>query len=493
MTDKIHKANTLQRTILSAITALTVLPSAVSLSAHAATPSTAVSTTTAPLATSTTTVDFADLVERVSGGVVRISTVKQMDQDAVTTAKAMQLLKERLGENAQLPDEPVLAQGYGSGFFVSADGYILTNHHVIAGAERITVTLQDRTELDATVVGSDESSDIAVLKVDPAQFGGKPFPALTIAKGDTLRVGESVLAIGSPFGFDYSASAGIVSAKSRNMSPEAAVPFIQSDVALNPGNSGGPLFNRRGEVVALNSLIFSDTGGYMGLSFSIPIDSVMAIYEQIKATGKVNRVRMGILVQDVDRNLAEVYGLSRPQGAILTQVTPNYPAAAAGLKVGDLILAFNGQPITHAHELLNALSRVQPNTSFSISYQRQGQRHEASGQFNAAEMADVSAAAVRSNDGVRLGLRLRELSVHEKRSLNMKGTAGGLMITRVDLVGAAARAGIMAGDIILGVNYQEVHNVADFAAAVASLPKQGVVPVQLIRQDTPAIIGMRIE
>lgn len=446
--------------------------------------------TTLPVATpahALASADFSSLVEQVAPSVVRISITKQVDDETLAQARAVQMLKGYLGEQAQLPDIPVIEQGYGTGFFISSDGYLLTNHHVIAGADRITVTLNDRTELDATLIGSDESSDIAVLKV-----AGNHYPALPVAKADTLKVGEPVLAIGSPFGFDYSASAGIVSAKSRNVSREAAVPFIQSDVALNPGNSGGPLFNRQGEVVGVNSLIFSGTGGYMGLSFSIPIDVAMDIYQQIRQNGKVTRVYLGISVQDVDRNLAEAYGLTKPQGALLTRVVPNFPADQVGLKTGDVVLSFNQMPIVHAHDLLNQINRARPNDAFELTYQRQGKVYTAKGNFGEAQ-EDTAIQSRNKAEGVRLGLRLRALNANERRTLQSQGVSGGVLVTSVDLVGRAAKAGISTGDVIIGLNQQSISSVEDFASAVTNLPKTGVITVQLIRQGTPAIIGMRID
>ncbi|OOR91692.1 serine protease [Moraxella caviae] len=431
--------------------------------------------------------DFSDLVAQVSPGVVRISIVKSVSEEEMARAQAVEMLRQYLGDRANLPDAtPALEHAYGTGFFITKDGYILTNHHVIDGADRITVTLSDRTELDAVLVGSDEPSDIAVLKV-----AGENFPALTLNTADDVRVGEPVLAIGSPFGFDYSASAGIVSAKSRNVTREAAVPFIQSDVALNPGNSGGPLFNKNGDVVAVNSLIFSRTGGHMGLSFSIPIDAAMHIYEQIKAHGKVIRAYMGITVQDVDRNLAEVYGLDKPQGALLTRIAADSPAAKAGLKTGDVVLSFNGKPISMAADLLNLLNRAQPEDVFNMTVWRAGQSMNVQGGFTEAPR-DVSAEQ-NQGDGVRLGLRMRELSASEQRTLASMGAAGGVLVTSVDPMGLAARAGIAAGDVLLGLNNHPTTNAQNVAAIIKTLPKQGVVPVQLIRQGTPAIIGLRIE
>lgn len=435
-----------------------------------------------PSAQAVVQVDFADLVEQVSSGVVRVSTTRSVSEDDMISPQA-RVLREHLGERGVLP---AIEHGFGTGFFITTDGYLLTNHHVVKGADSITVTLNDRTELDAVLVGSDEASDIAVLKV-----AGSHFPAL-VASSDEVRVGEPVLAIGSPFGFDYSASAGIVSAKSRNMTPEATTPFIQSDVALNQGNSGGPLFNKKGEVIGVNSHIFSDTGGYMGLSFSIPIDTALHIYEQLKNHGKVRRAALGLVVQDVDRNLALMYGLARPQGALLTRVLADSPAEEAGLRAGDLVLAFNGKPIAHAAELLNLFNRAKPQDHFNLTYQRGNQKFVAKGIFAEAP-SDVSAGGKHQSQGVKLGLRLKELTPAEQRLLNGVGVAGGVVITAVSPMGLAARAGIQAGDVILALNNQPTTNADEMAVAVQSLPKQGIVPVQFIRQGTPAIIGMRID
>ena len=296
-----------------------------------------------------TNVDFSNLVEQVSPAVVSVNVVKKMTQEELLQQQIPDLLRRFLGDNIiiQQPSQQEKT-GYGSAFFISKDGYLLTNHHVVEDASKITITLNDRREIDAKLIGSDERTDVALLKVE-----GNSYPALATGNIDQLRVGEPVLAIGSPFGFDYSASAGIVSAKSRNMMGEGAVPFLQTDVALNPGNSGGPLFNQRGEVVGVNSRIFSGTGGYMGLSFSIPIDVAMDVADQLKKNGKVTRSYLGVKLQDIDRNLAEAYKLPKPEGSLVTQIEPSSPAAKAGLKAGDVILKYNGSPISRTGDLMN--------------------------------------------------------------------------------------------------------------------------------------------
>ena len=434
------------------------------------------------------TADFSDLVQQVTPGVARVNVTKTVSADELVQAQTAELLRQFFGDRVQIPEQPTPAieHAYGTGFFVTSDGYMLTNHHVIEGADKITVTLNDRTELDAKLIGSDERSDVAVLKID-----GRLFPALPIGDSNQLKVGEPVLAIGSPFGFDYSASAGIVSAKSRSFSRETSVPFIQTDVALNPGNSGGPLFNQSGEVIGINSRIFSGTGGYMGLSFSIPIDAAMDIYEQLKDNGKVARAYMGVYPQDIDRNLAEAYKLERPQGALLTRVSPDSPAQKAGLKAGDIILSYNDQTIMRASDLLNLLNRARPNDRFSAVVQRNGKSMTVRGTLSDAPN-DVQAKGKQQDNEIRLGLRLRNLTREELVDI-AKDDQTGVLITAVDPTGLAARSGLQAGDVITALHQQPIESVADVSDAISSLPKTGVVTIEVIRQGIPAIIGLRIE
>lgn len=412
--------------------------------------------------------DFSSMVEAVSGGVVRISIVKKLEADN-------EALQQYFG--GRIPPMPPVENLYGTGFFISKDGYILTNHHVIEGADSISITMNDRTELDAVVVGSDMLSDVAVLKVV-----GDDFPALDISY-DELKVGEPVLAIGSPFGFDYSASAGIVSAKSRNFTKEAAVPFIQSDVALNPGNSGGPLFNKYGKVVGVNSRIFSETGGYMGLSFSIPIDVAMAVYREIKATGKVIRVYLGVGVQDIDRTLAQAYQLDKPKGALLTSIANDSLAQKVGLQRGDLVLSFNDTPIHMASDLLNLINRAKPYDKFYMTVRRDNKDFVIGGVF------DEPMQSVSKSQTIKLGISLRQLSIRQAQSLGIKG---GVVLTVVDADGLASKAGLMVGDVILRLHKQDIQTVADFEQGVKGLPKTGVVTAHILRQGTPAIIGIRL-
>lgn len=437
-----------------------------------------------------TTADFSDLVQQVTPGVARVNITKNVSEEELAQAQTAELLRQFFGDRLRLPNRaaaPAIERAYGTGFFISADGYMFTNHHVVAGADKVTVTLSDRTELDAVVVGSDERSDVAVLKVV-----GNSFPALRMGDSNKLKVGEPVLAIGSPFGFDYSASAGIVSAKSRSFSRETSVPFIQTDVALNPGNSGGPLFNQSGEVIGINSRIFSGTGGYMGLSFSIPMNDAMDIYRQLKADGEVTRAYLGIYPQDIDRNLAEVYNLARPQGALLTRVSADSPAQKAGLRGGDIILQFNGVDIIRADDLLNFINRASPKDTFRAQVQRDGKLIMIAGTFSRVP-GDVKAQSnIQRDDEVQLGLRLRDLSEQEKNELELEGKVG-ILITEVNPTGLAARSGIMAGDIVTNLHQKPMKKVSDFAKAISLLPKQGVVTIEVIRQGVPAIIGLRIE
>ena len=448
----------------------------------------AVACTMATVQVQAAPVDFSNLVEQVSPAVVSVNVVKKMTQEELLQQQIPEILKRFFGNQVIIPQQqaPQEKTGYGSAFFISKDGYLLTNHHVVEDASKVTIMFNDRRELDATVVGSDERTDVALLKVN-----GTNFPSLRTGNVDQLRVGEPVLAIGSPFGFDYSASAGIVSAKMRNMMGETSVPFIQTDVALNPGNSGGPLFNQRGEVVGVNSRIFSGTGGYMGLSFSIPIDVAMDIADQIKKTGKVTRSYLGFNLQDLDRNLAESYKLPKPEGSLITQVQPNSPAEKAGLKAGDIILKFNGTPISRTSELLNYLNRTMPNQTVQLEVLRDDKKRNISATLTTApDDTPAKSDTVKQNKGPILGVAIRNLSAAELSQLNVKG---GVLIQDVNRGGAASQARMMPGDVVTRINNKVINNTNDFIQAVSELKKGQVARVGIIRQGTPAILGMRIQ
>lgn len=433
-------------------------------------------------------VDFSNLVERVSPAVVSVNVVKKMSQEELLQQQVPEILRRFFGNQIVIPQQraPQEKTGFGSAFFVSPDGYLITNHHVIEDASKVTIVFNDRRELDATVVGSDERTDVAVLKVT-----GTNFPSLKTGNVEQLKVGEPVLAIGSPFGFDYSASAGIVSAKMRNMMGETSVPFIQTDVALNPGNSGGPLFNQRGEVVGVNSRIFSGTGGYMGLSFSIPIDVAMEVADQIKRTGKVTRSYLGVNLQDIDRNLAEAYKLSKPEGALITQIAPSSPAARAGLKEGDVILRFNNNAISRAADLLNYLNRTQPNQSIDLEVLRDERKRNISATLGSApDDTPAKGQSELQKRGPILGVSIRNLSEAELTRLNLKG---GIYIQDVQSGGLAAQARIQSGDIVTQVNGKAIENTTEFANTIAELKLGTVARIGLVRQGQRVVIGMRIQ
>ena len=435
-----------------------------------------------------TPVDFSNLVEQVSPAVVSVNVVKKMTEQELLQQQVPEILKRFFGNRVIIPQQqaPQEKTGYGSAFFISKDGYLLTNHHVVEDASKVTIMLNDRREIDATVVGSDERTDVALLKVN-----GSNFPELRTGNVDRLRVGEPVLAIGSPFGFDYSASAGIVSAKMRNMMGETSVPFIQTDVALNPGNSGGPLFNQNGEVVGVNSRIFSGTGGYMGLSFSIPIDVAMDVAEQLKKNGKVTRSYLGIMLQDIDRTLAESYHLSKPEGALVTQVAPNSPAAKAGFKSGDVILKYNGSPISRTSDLLNYLNRTTPNQNIQLQVLRDDKIRNISATVTTApDDTPAKVEQTAEQKGPVIGVSIRNLTAAEQTQLNIKG---GILVEEVKRGGIAAQSRMAAGDIITQINNKTILNSNDFIKSVSELKKGSIARVSVIRQDQRAILGMRIE
>lgn len=435
-----------------------------------------------------TPVDFSNLVGNVSPAVVSVNVVKKMTQEELLQQQVPEILRRFFGNQIIIPQQkaPQEKTGFGSAFFISKDGYLLTNHHVVENASKVTVVLNDRRELDATVVGSDERSDVALLKVK-----GGNFPELKTGNVDTLRVGEPVLAIGSPFGFDYSASAGIVSAKMRNMTGEASVPFIQTDVALNPGNSGGPLFNQKGEVVGVNSRIFSGTGGYMGLSFSIPIDVAMDIADQLKKNGKVTRAYLGISLQDIDRDLAESYKLAKPEGSLITQIAPNSPAEKAGLKSGDVILKLNGVSILRTVELFSYLNRLTPGQTVQFEVLRNDKRQNISAQLATApdETPAKNASSTAQNKGPVLGVSIRDLTQQEQSRLAL---TGGVLLQSVQRGGIASQARLMAGDIIAQINDRDVLSAANFVESVSKFKKNSVVRMTIIREGQRTIVGVRI-
>jgi serine protease Do len=362
------------------------------------------------------------------------------------------------------PDQPF--RGQGSGFIVSADGLILTNAHVVKDAKEVTVRLADRREYAAKVLGSDPATDIAVLRVD-----AQGLPTVRLGDPASLQVGDPVLAIGAPYGLEQTATSGIVSAKGRSLPGDAAVPFIQTDAAVNPGNSGGPLFDAAGNVVGINAQIYSRTGGFQGVSFAIPVDVAMRVRDQIVATGKAQHARLGVMVQDLNQPLADSFGLPKPDGALVAQIEPKSPAAAAGLKSGDVILRIDGEAIVQAGSLSARIARSQPGDQIKLSVWRGQKTIDLEATLGrAGETGAVQAAAEGNADeatgGVRLGLALRPLSSDERSQAELEH---GLVVQAVQ--GAAARAGLAQGDVVMAINGLPVDTVDELKRVLAAKPK----------------------
>jgi len=441
--------------------------------------------------------DFTRLVAENGPAVVNIST-----KQSSSIAQRLQpysipnlpegspledLFRRFFDEEGPIPDESLQARSLGSGFFVSGDGYVLTNSHVVEGAEEIIVRTSDRREFVARLIGTDKRSDIALLKVE-----AEGLPAARIGSGKDLQVGEWVLAIGSPFGFESSATAGIVSAKGRSLPSENYVPFIQTDVAINPGNSGGPLFNLDGEVVGVNSQIYSRTGGFMGLSFAIPIEVAMDVVEQIKTKGRVSRGWLGVLIQDVTRELAESFGMSQPRGALVAQVLPDSPAATAGLQPGDVILSYNGRDVPTSSSLPPLVGATPVGESAGLVVLRRGERIELTIKIQELPEDDQLAAEPGQTDkpeANRLGVVVRDLTPEMRRQFEIE--QGGVLIESVDQ-GPAASAGLSAGDVILMLDNQPVGNLADFERILGAIEPGRATAVLVQRGDTRMFYALKL-
>ena len=415
--------------------------------------------------------DIATLVEKNGPAVVNI----KVSQIAKTSVELPDELKNspfgeffrRFGVPGQ-PGQGVPRQGEGSGFIVSADGLVLTNAHVVADASKVTVRLTDGRELEAKVIGVDKKTDIAVLRID-----AKGLPTVKIGNPATTRVGEWVVAIGSPYGFENTVTAGIVSAKSRSLPDENYVPFIQTDAAVNPGNSGGPLFNLAGEVIGINAQIYSRSGGYQGLSFAIPIDVAMNVQSQLVAHGRVSRARLGVAVQDVDKAIAESFGMDKPAGALISMVEKSGPAAKAGLEPGDVILKFNGQAIARSGDLPRMVGSAAPGSNAELDIWRKGRLERLSAKLGELTEPKVASAATGKPDSGKLGVAVRELTSDEKRAAEV---AGGLVVENVN--GPAARAGLQPGDLILSLNGKPVNTPEELRALVGKGGKTVALLVQ---------------
>ena len=381
------------------------------------------------------------------------------------------------------PENEAPSQGMGSGFIVRPDGVVLTNAHVVDGATEVTVKLADRREFTAKVVGVDKLTDTAVLKIDAQNL-----PAVRIGNPADTRVGEWVLAIGSPFGFENTVTAGIVSAKSRSLPEEGYVPFIQTDVAVNPGNSGGPLLNIRGEVIGINSQIYSRTGGYQGLSFAIPIDVALNVEQQLLEKGRVSRGKLGIAVQDLTQGLAESFGLPNPNGALVGMVPPDGPGAKAGIKPGDVILELNGKTVRDSRELPPKVADLKPGSEALLKVWRDGKAFDL--KVMVAELEDKSAPqadkASEQADHGRLGLAVRPLTGEEQKAAQIQG---GLLVEKV--TGPSAKAGIRKGDIVLAVNGQPIKDAAHLKNLAEQAGKHLALLIQ--RGDSTLFVPVRLD
>ena len=441
--------------------------------------------------------DFTGLVEASTPAVVNISTMTH-SKDKGTGSFGLphgmdpsmeDLLRRFFGGRGHgtVPAPHGDQESLGSGFIISPDGYILTNTHVVKGADEVIVRLSDRREFQAKVVGSDDRSDVALLKID-----AEGLPVARIGHSAGVRVGSWVLAIGSPFGFDHSVTAGIVSAIGRSLPNENYTPFIQTDVAINPGNSGGPLYNLDGEVIGINSQIYSRTGGYMGVSFAIPIDLAMNVVEQIKETGHVSRGWLGVLIQDVTRELAESFSMDKPVGALVSRVLPDSPAEKAGLKVGDIIVAYNGHEIGRSSDLPPLVGSSRVGSRGRLEIIRDGKSRSIEvvlSELPADDNAILAAAEPGKRSIARLGLKVSTLDSDQKERLSV---SGGVYVDEVD-EGPAAKAGIVAGDVLLKINNDDITGVTQLADLVAGLDADRPVRVLVQRRGSPRFLALRLD
>lgn len=432
--------------------------------------------------------DFTELVEDAAPAVVNISTIKSRvgEHPPVAGLKEEDLpeiFRHFFGRRGSPQEQP--QQSLGSGFIISKDGYVLTNNHVVEGADKIIVRLSDRREMEASVVGLDKRTDLALLKIN-----AKDLPVVELGDSASLKAGEWVLAIGSPFGFDHSVTAGIVSAVNRSLPNENYVPFIQTDVAINPGNSGGPLFNLDGEVVGINSQIYTRSGGFMGLSFAIPIDVAMNVAEQLKDKGRVARGWLGVVIQEVNRDLAESFGLRKPMGALVVQVAPDGPAGKGGVQDGDIILEFNGQEINRSGELPPLVGQVRPGDKARVIVLRSGSRKSL--MITIEELPDpriARAAQDETQPADRIGLKVVELTLGQKQRWNVDQ---GVVIADIE-PGSASRSGFREGDVITMIGSRQVDDLKSYRKAVDLLKAGSSVPVRVVRDGEPAFIPLRVE
>ena len=445
--------------------------------------------------------DFTELVERVGPAVVNIRTAERMRPAAGANGmpeidEQMQDFLRRFGipvpnqrrgaprgggdDEAQQPQR----RGIGSGFILSGDGYVMTNAHVVNGADEVWVTLTDKRELKAKLIGADRRSDIAVLKIEASSL-----PAVKIGDVSRLKVGEWVMAIGSPFGFDNSVTAGIVSAKARDTGD--FLPLIQTDVAINPGNSGGPLLNMRGEVVGVNSQIYSQSGGFMGISFAIPIDEAIRVSDQLRGSGHVVRGFIGVAPDDLSKEVAEAIGLGKASGSLIRSVSPGGAAAKAGIEAGDVITKIDGKQIEKSTDLRRVIAGIKPGAKVSVQVFRRGAYKDLS--MTVGEMPDDRAQAAGEPESkgaakatALFGLTVADLSEAQKRELKV---SSGVRVETAS--GVAARAGLRQGDLILSVDNTEVNSAKQFQAVLAKLDKAKVINLLVRREDVVSFVLLR--
>ena len=441
--------------------------------------------------------NFTSLVEEHGAAVVNISATKKK------SVNGHQVLPEipNLPENSPFYDffrrhiepfsQPRKAEprSMGSGFIISADGYILTNAHVVESVEEITVKLNDKREFIAEVIGTDKKTDIALLKIDASGL-----PKVTRGDPDKLKVGEWVVAIGSPFGFENSVTAGIVSAKGRSLAQENFVPFIQTDVAINPGNSGGPLFNMMGEVVGINSQIYSRTGGFMGLSFAIPINVATEVADQLKESGKVSRGLIGVIIQEMTEELAESFDLSEAKGALIVSIQKEGPADKAGIEIGDVILSFDGVDVVSSSDLPRMVGNTKPDTKVLMKVLRSGETRKISIVVGEMQPDDASASSQSQDMPIadssnRIGLILSELTAEKKKELDVNNRV------LVDDIkpGVASREGIRAGDVILGFNNREMKTVRQFNLQLNKVDDGRNIALLIMRGELTTFITMKLD
>ncbi len=430
--------------------------------------------------------DFSALVEQNGPAVVNISTTTA----PVRTQMQLPQIPGEPGDPIQeffrrfqipMPQGDAIRKGVGSGFIVSADGYILTNAHVVDDASEVTVKLTDKREFKAKVIGVDRRTDVALVKID-----ARDLPMVRIGDASRARVGEWVAAIGSPFGLENTVTAGIISAKSRSLPDENYVPFIQTDVAINPGNSGGPLFNMAGEVIGINSQIYSRTGGYMGLSFAVPIDVAMKVKNDLQKYGKVSRGRLGVTIQGVSQDLADSFGLKKAQGALVAAVEPKSPADKAGIKTGDIILSVDGRTIENSIDLPRVIGESRPGTAVTLKVWRQGETKELRASLGEAPAEKVARADSESKaKPSKLGLAVRPLTEEERKQIEAEG---GLLVEQSE--GPAARAGVQAGDVILAFNNQPVKTVDQLRRLVDR--SRGSIALLIQREGNKIYVPIRL-